>query len=518
VSDTAEEKRPTGFAAAALLLAFSAVLSRLLGLVRERVIAHQIGASHQADAYGAAFLIPDILNYFLAGGALAIAFIPLYTSVRARSGDAAAGDLFAAVFGTMTAVAVLATAVLWWQATELVAVFFAGFDADTQMLTVRLVRILLPAQIFFVAGGVLRAVLMARGRFASQALGPLVYNVGIIAAGGSFGARFGAEAFAWGALAGAAVGPFAIPMFEVWRDPELRPRVRVAPLDPMVLRYLAMAAPIMLGVSLLTVDEWYDKFFGAGLAEGTVAYLGYGRRLAQVPVGVIGQAIATAALPTLSRLWASGDREQLDRILSTTLRTGLGLGVLCAAGLYAFAHPVVVVIMQTGRFSATDSDRVAGLVAIFAVAVPAWIVQQIAVRAFYARGQMWFPMLLGTGIALAFIPLYRVLGTDAEGLAIAGAIGMTTSALVTLALARARHGGPPLAPLVSSAARSLLIAGVAAVVGAWAGAWFTSPLMTLAFGGAVFALVGALGVWMIGDAPLREALSRAVKRIPGLAG
>ncbi|MFP8880541.1 MAG: lipid II flippase MurJ, partial [Myxococcota bacterium] len=209
MSEASGGKRPTGFAAAAMLLALSAVLSRLLGLVRERVIAHQIGATHQTDAYGAAFLIPDMLNYFLAGGALAIAFIPLYSSVRARSGDAAAGALFANVFGTMTAVAVVATAILWWQATRLVEIFFGGFDPGTQQLTVRLVRILLPAQIFFVAGGVLRAVLMARGRFASQALGPVIYNIGIILAGGFWGSRFGAEAFAWGALAGAAIGPFA---------------------------------------------------------------------------------------------------------------------------------------------------------------------------------------------------------------------------------------------------------------------------------------------------------------------
>jgi len=515
VSD--ETKRPTGFAAAAVLLAASAVLSRLLGLVRERVIAYQIGATSQTDAYGAAFLIPDVLNYFLAGGALAIAFIPLYSSVRARSGEDAAGALFSNVLGTMSAVVVLATAVLWWQATPLVEFFFEGFDPDTQRLTARLVRILLPAQIFFVSGGVLRAALMARGRFASQALGPLLYNLGIIFAGGFWGARFGAEAFAWGALVGAAVGPFAIPAIEVWLDRELRPRIRIAPLDPLVLQYLTMAAPIMLGVSLLTVDEWYDKYFGAGLAEGTVAYLGYGRRLAQVPVGVIGQAIATAALPTLSRLWAAGDRAQLDAMLSNALRSGFGLGVLCAAGLFAFAHPVVVLIMQTGRFSASDSVRVAGLLAIFAVAVPAWIVQQIAVRAFYARAQMWLPMLLGTSIAVAFIPLYIWLGTDAEGLATAGAIGMISSAFVTLALARVHHGGPPLAPLANSAVRSIAIAAVAAVAGAWSGGWFSGAFATLAVGGAVFGVVAGIGVWLLGDAPLRATLLRAVKRLPGVA-
>ncbi|MGE4608391.1 MAG: lipid II flippase MurJ, partial [Myxococcota bacterium] len=192
--------------------------------------------------------------------------------------------------------------------------------------------------------------------------------------------------------------------------------------------------------------------------------------------------------------------------------------ILCAAGLFVFAHPSVVAIIETGRFGAADSERVAGLLKIIAVAVPAWIVQQIAVRAFYARGQMWLPMLLGTGIALAFIPLYVALGTDAEGLATAGVIGMATSALATLALARVRHGGPQLAPLVSSAIRSLLIAAVAAVVGAWVGARFTGALATLALGGAVFAVVCMVGVWLVGDAPLREALSRAVKRVARLSG
>ena len=182
---------------------------------------------------------------------------------------------------------------------------------------------------------------------------------------------------------------------------------------------------------------------------------------------------------------------------------------MCAAGLFAFAHPVVVVIMETGRFGVEDSERVAGLLTIFAVAVPAWILQQIVVRAFYARGQMWFPMALGTGIALAFIPLYQMLGTDAEGLAIAGAIGMATSALVTLALARVRHGGPSLGPLGSSALRSLLIAAVAAGIGGWAGGRFSSPLANLAFGGTVFAALCVVGVRWIGDAPLRDALTRA---------
>jgi putative peptidoglycan lipid II flippase len=373
------------------------------------------------------------------------------------------------------------------------------------------VRILLPAQIFFVVGGIVRAVLMARGRFGSQALAPLLYNTGIIVCGAVWGAHWGAEAFAWGALIGAAVGPFLIPMIEVWRDPELRPRPRFTPLDPVFLRYLAMAAPLMLGVSLLTVDEWYDKFFGARLIEGTVAYLGFGRRLAQVPIGVLGQAIATAALPTLSKLWAERRHGELDCALLAALRSGLALGIIAAVGLFAFAHPVVVLIIETGRFSAADSDRVASLLMIFSIAIPAWITQQIAVRAFYARGEMWFPMLLGTGVAIAFIPLYLALGSSAEGLAAAGVIGMSTSAALTLALARLRHGGPRLAPLMSSGLRAAAIAAAAGAVAAWAGTRVDSAFATLALGGAIFAALCLAGARWFGDEPMRAVVDRLAR-------
>ena len=164
------ESRPDArrIPAIALLLAGSVLLSRLLGYVREAVLAYHLGTSAEVDAYSAAFQIPDILFHFLAGGALAIAFVPFYTGVRQREGQEAAERLLAKVLGTMTVLAVAATAVLWWKAEALVALQFPRFAPDTQALTVRLTRIVLPAQIFFVAGGIVRAALMAHGRFGPQ--------------------------------------------------------------------------------------------------------------------------------------------------------------------------------------------------------------------------------------------------------------------------------------------------------------------------------------------------------------
>jgi putative peptidoglycan lipid II flippase len=503
--------RLTGVAA---LLAASVLLSRVLGLVRDRVLAHQIGAGAETDAYGAAFLLPDILNHFLAGGALSIAFIPLYSRVRAEAGDTAAQRLFAKVLGTMSAAAVLATLVLWWWAESLIPIAFPRFAPETQALTVRITRIVLPAQIFFVAGGIVRAVLMAHGRFASQALAPLVYNVGIIAGGVLLGGTLGAEGFAWGALAGAVLGPFLMALIEMARLEGVALRLRLAPLDRDLFRYLALAAPLMLGVTLLTVDEWYDKLFGGLYREGTVAALGYARRLMLVPVGAVGQAIATAALPLLSQLWAQRRRDELDRVMLGALRAGLGLAILGTAGCLALAQPIVAFVVETGRFTTDDTVRVAGLLCVFAFALPAWITQQIAVRAFYARAEMWRPMLLGTAVALAAIPLYLALGDrfGATGLAAAGAVAMTVNAAATLAYARLRHGGPPLGGLLSTGLRA---AGIAAAAGA--AAWYaqsggSTPFAQLLLGGGGFAAVGLAGVFLLGDAPMREVLARVSRR------
>jgi putative peptidoglycan lipid II flippase len=208
----------------------------------------------------------------------------------------------------------------------------------------------------------------------------------------------------------------------------------------------------------------------------------------------------------------SGRRDEVDRSLLDALRSGLALGILAAVGLYVFAHPVVATIIETGRFVAADSDRVAALLRIFAIAVPAWIIQQIAVRAFYARGQMWFPMLLGTVVALAFIPVYLALGSSAEGLAVAGVIGMTTSAALTLGWARRRHGGPALLPLASSGLRALGIAAVAGAVAGWTGTLVEGAVATLALGGAVFAVLCLGGAVYFGDEPTRAALKRLLAR------
>ena len=269
MSGRAESSR---LGAVAALLAASVFLSRISGYVRDLVLANRAGAGPETDAYFVAFLLPDLLNYLLAGGALAIAFIPLYTRVRDERGAAAAGRLFETILGTLGLLAIVATAGLLWFAEDIVGSQLTRFDDATRDLTVRLMRIILPAQIFFVTGGILRAVLMAHGSFRAQAAAPLIYNGCVIAGGVLTG---DVEGFAWGVLVGAILGNWLVPLLDLRRV--RRVRIRVAFWDADVGRYLWIAAPLMLGISLATVDEWYEKYLAAALAQGSISYLGYAR-------------------------------------------------------------------------------------------------------------------------------------------------------------------------------------------------------------------------------------------------
>jgi putative peptidoglycan lipid II flippase len=235
---------------------------------------------------------------------------------------------------------------------------------------------------------------------------------------------------------------------------------------------------------------------------------------------VIGQAVAAAAQPALARLWAAGRGGELDRVLGTTLRGLLALGLLAGAALLALAEPLVALVYQRGAFTPADAGDTARLLVVFSAAVPAWVVQQMAVRAFYARGDTWRPMLLGSAFALGAAPLYLALGRSfgVPGIAAAGAIAMTANALATLGYARWRFGGPALQPIAGSGLRALAIAApaAAAATACIAGRAGTLGALTdLALGSAAFAAVAVLGVATIGDAVLRDVLRRLGARLVG---
>jgi putative peptidoglycan lipid II flippase len=382
----------------------------------------------------------------------------------------------------------------------------------------------LPAQIFFVTGGVVRAVLMAHGRFRTQAAAPLLYNGGIIVGGLVTG---DIEGFAWGALGGAILGQWAYPLWDMRQVGGVS--LRVAPWDPRFHAYLWRALPLMIGVSLTTVDEWYEKYFGGQVGVGVIASLAYARRLMMAPVAIIGQAVAAAALPALAAMHAEGRGRDLDAALLGTLRATVALAIAAAGAVFVLATPIVTLVYQRGAFGADDVARVAPLLALLALAVPGWVAQQVAIRAFFAREETWRPMLLGSALAVAVIPLYRMLGDrlGGEGLAIAGVIAISLNAAVTLVWAQLRFGGPSLSALAGTAVRAVSIAVVSSLATAWATRWAVrelvaipvvgdSPWLALGVGALVYGALLLIGTRLAGDAAMREALAGILTRLGGL--
>ena len=201
---------------ASLIMMVSIFLSRVIGLIREMVIAYVGGASASVDAYQVAFVIPDILNHVLASGFLAITFIPIFTGYLTQNDEKEGWRVFSLIltcFGSLLAVMVVIAVVFAPQLMSLV-----GFkDPATLQRSIRMTRIIIPAQFFFFCGGLFTAVQYAKEKFLIPALAPLIYNIGIISGGLILGPWLGIEGFAWGVLAGAIAGNFVIQIFGAGR-------------------------------------------------------------------------------------------------------------------------------------------------------------------------------------------------------------------------------------------------------------------------------------------------------------
>lgn len=512
----------TRVASAAGLLAGSVLIARLLGFLRDALFAHHVGVGPEADAYFAAFMIPDILGYLLAAGASAVAVTPPYLKRLEQQGPEAAARFAAVVTTQVGFFSVLLTALLWIYAEPLLRLQFPNFDEATLSETLRLMRIVLPAQVFFLTGGVLRGVLMAHGRFAPQAAASVVYSAAPI-----LGALVmdGAAGFAWGTVFGAAVGQWVIPLLAIRRLPGAIGRMRFAPLDADFREYVWLALPLMLGLGLTTVDEWYEKWIGAEVAPGAIAAITYARKLMMAPVGIVGQAVGAALLPSLTAFYQREDRTAFGTLLTNSLRTTLGLGILAAGALVSLALPIVRFLYERGQFSLADSEPVARLLMILGLAVPGWVLQQVAVRGFYARGEMWRAMGLSTVIALAVFPLYWWGGEirGVSGLAMASVTAVSINALITLVWLRVRSGAPDLAALAETGARTTGIAVASGFATKFALSGLVSleidsVVASLFLGGAVYGIFALLATRLIGDPPLQAGISRVTSRLTGLLG
>ena len=440
--------------AAAVIMGVSILLSRVMGLVRDKVISWQFGAAAEADLYFAAFVVPDFINYLLAGGYVSITLIPLLAH-RFEEDDQDAWRFFSTVYcWTWVAIAVLA-GLAWLFAARLAPVAAPGFDGPQLERLTYFLRIILPAQIFFLPGACLSALLYLRRQFFIPALTPLVYN-GAIILGGLLLPFDGMEGFCWGVVAGAALGAFILPWMVARRGGLLlEARLR----HPLMKRFLIIALPLMLGQSVVMLNEQFVRIFGSLAGEGAVSLLSYARRIAQVPVGIVAQAAGVASYPFLAQLLAQGDREAFDKTLRAALQGSLLLIIPLSAWMAAAAGPTLGFIFQGGRFGAEHTLAATPLLQIMLLAVPLWTIQQLLGRAFYACGDTLTPALAGTAVTIASLPFFFWAAPrfGAAGVAWTSFAGVLAYGVLILGIWLRRHGLAALSGIGGASLKCLLL-------------------------------------------------------------
>ncbi len=442
---------------AALMLSVSTLLSGVLGFLRDVLVTSWYTAGIQSDAYYAAFKLPDMMNYFLAGGTLSITFIPLFSAYLARDQEREGWKLFSTIASLIGLILVVVTLVMMVIAPDVIPIMFPGFESDEQIaLTVSMTRIVLPAQIAFYIGGLVQATLFSRETFWPAAISPLVYNIAIIAGGAALGPWLGIQGFAVGALIGAICGPLCVPLWAARHQIRYRPNFDVR--SDGFRRFIALTLPLMLGATLVTVDNWLLAFFGSTHAEGSVTLLNHSRKLMVFLFAIIGQAAGQAALPFLAKLHASGKEHEMGQMLSMSLSRVVFLAIFAASGLAVVGEPLVYVLYHHGKFTAEDAEVTTRLLWIFCLGLTSWAAQTIAARAFYARQDTLTPMVVGTIVLAVSLPLYWGLdeALGVYGLACATSVSITLNVAAIITVYRWRAGELPLAPLTGAAARALL--------------------------------------------------------------
>lgn len=442
-------------------------LSRIIGLVRVKYIAWLFGAGPQTDAYLAAFRLPDLMNYFLVGGAASITFVTILNRYRERGEEAEGERVLSIVLNVVGILILIAIPIAMLVAVPYIRRTNPGFTPQQVELSARMTRILLPGQLFFFAGGVLGATLLVRRQFLYQGLSGIVYNFGIIFGGVILARQLGIPALAVGATAGAFVGAFAL---NAWgaRQAGVRYTFEINLRHPGLVEWLRMTLPLMAGMTLPFLDDYIVGYF-ASHGAGEITRLANAKQLFSAPMAVLAQAAGAASLPFFARLWAQKKSYDFAIEVANSVSRVIALGLLAASGMIALSGPIVEMIFLGGHFNSSDVRETAAFFAVYSLSLFLWSAQAIYARAFYAAGNTLVPMLAGTAVTIVSLPIYATLYRlhGATGLAIASdtGIGLQT---VTLAILLHQRRMVSLASLDIREMGRCLAAGAAAGAAVWA--------------------------------------------------
>ncbi len=387
------------------------LVSRILGFVRDILIARLFGAATGTDAFFVAFKIPNFMRRLFAEGAFSQAFVPVLSEYRARNRPGELQTFLDGMSGVLTLALLGMTVIGIVLAPVFIAVFAPGFVADTPKyeLASAMLRLTFPYLLFISLTALAGGILNAFGRFAVPALTPALLNLAMIGTALWLAPRLDEPvmALAWGVLiAGIAQLAFQVPFLA---RAGLLPRPRPAFRDPGVRKVLRLIVPALFGVSVTQINLLIDTVIASFLITGSVSWLYYSDRMIEFPLGVFGIALATVILPGLSRRHAQDRPELFTRTLDWALRWVMVVTPAAALGLALLAGPILSTLFQYQAFGAHDVLMSTRSLIAFCVGLPAFVAIKVLANGYYARQDTATPVRIGIKAMLANIVFNLIL-------------------------------------------------------------------------------------------------------------
>jgi len=442
--------------------------SRVLGYVRDKTIAYRFGSTSHTDAYWAAFQIPDLLYYLLAGGALAAALIPVFTAYLVQEQEDEAWRMINTLASVMLLAVAVGVVLIIIFARELVPIAAFGFTRRPQVFDecVYYVRLMAPMVFFTALSAMAGGILQSYQHFTAPAVAWLMYNIGIIAGAVFLASSMGIAGLCMGVLGGAAM--MAAVQFPALAKRGLRFRPTLDLRHPGVRRFAALFFPLMIGLAVQQIALlWLPGQFGSFFKHG-VTNLRYANRLIVLPLGLFGISISTAAFPTLAQQFRRGETDQFKRTLNLSLRVIFLLSVPSSVGLMVLSGPIISLLWQGGAYNEAAARAAAFALTLWAPCLFAIAAMQIINRGFYSMQDMVTPPLIGVayvalivGLAIA---LMRATQVAYGAIALATSIASIPAMVAAVLLLRRKVGPMDMRALAVSFGRIALASAVMGLI------------------------------------------------------
>ncbi|MDP2587820.1 MAG: murein biosynthesis integral membrane protein MurJ [bacterium] len=503
------------------IIGFFSLISRLVGLVRDRMLAGTFGAGDLLDSYYAAFKIPDFLNNLLVVGAVPAAFVPVVGGMIAKNRGGDANRVASGVLNLLTITMIVLSGVALIFAPALMQVVAPGFSEAQQVMTVQLTRIMLLSPIIFGIASVVSSYLNTTKRFVAYAIAPVMYNIGIIVGITFFVPWLGPIGLAWGVILGAVLN-LLVQLPALWRA-GFKYSFTVSLRDKGVLKVLRLAGPRVISIAAMQINLIVITAIATFYQSGTVSSYNLAFNMQSLPLGLIGLSLATVLFPYLAEAASHNDSERFISHLVGALRQLFFLIVPMSVILIILRVPLVRLVLGTGAFDFTDTFTTAAALGVFALSLFAQSAVPLLARAFYSMEDTRTPVMISIFSVVVNIVAALLLAPrlDIMGLAAAFSLAAIVDFVLHIIFLRSRLGSLRDTELVLSIGRVTIAAAAAGGVTLGIMLWLERvlSLTSVVEVGVVIAAAASGGVviyglvhWLLKGQEFKEVLATLRKK------